>query len=105
MSHITVMCISNDCESVMNALTGEIWDWVDYDNETGQTIGGVGIDEFLTIDDVRRAFEKNPEEVLMQIGAVVERGHYSDIDDMKQLKEVLDSHDGNTWLKLYDVHE
>jgi hypothetical protein len=35
MSHITVMCISNDCESVMNALTGEIWDWVDYDNETG----------------------------------------------------------------------
>ena len=105
MSHITVMCISNDCESVMNALTGEIWDWVDYDNETGQTIGGVGIDEFLTIDDVRRAFEKNPEEVLEQIGAVVERGHYSDIDDMKQLKEVLDSHDGDTWLKLYDLHE
>ena len=78
---------------------------MDYDNETGQTIGGVGIDEFLTIDDVRRAFEKNPEEVLEQIGAVVERGHYSDIDDMNQLREVLDSHDGDAWLKLYDVHE
>jgi hypothetical protein len=68
-------------------------------------LGGVGIDEFLTIDDVRKAFENDPEEVLEQIGAVVERGQYSDIDDMKQLKEVLDSHDGNTWLKLYDVHE
>ena len=105
MSHVTVMCISNDCESVMQGLTNEIWDRVDYDNESGQTIDGIGIDEFLTIEDVRKAFEKNPAEVLMQIGAVVEYGNYRDIDDMKQLKEVLDAHDGNTWLKLYDVHE
>ena len=66
MSHITVMCISRDCESVMNALTGELWDYVDFDNETKQKIGRKGIDEFLTIGDVKKAFKRNPQAVFEQ---------------------------------------
>ena len=104
MSHITVMVISKDCTSVMNNLTGDYWDWWDEDNEQGKEIGGEPIDEFLTIGDLRKAWNNDRNAVIGEIGAVVEYGNYTDANE-SVLKQVLDAYDDGTWIKLYDAHQ
>jgi len=105
MSHATILCIANDCESVMNGLTGELWDYVNYENEGRVSIDGKSIDEIITIEQLKDIWNKNPQAVWNGIRAVIEYGDYRHFNSMKELEETLNAYDDNTFIKLYDVHQ
>ena len=106
MSHITVLCVADDCTSTMQNLTGSFWDYVDYDNDHAhKQIDGVPIDDFVYMKELKEAWRKNPQAVWEQIGAVVEYGEYRAYRSAKELEETIFANDDRTCIKLYDVHQ
>lgn len=105
MSHITVLVVGQDPDGVMNAMGDSHWDYYDIDNTAGREIGGVPIDRFRLLGDLRLAWEKCRQDVLDEIGAVIENGIYDDEVDGGRIESVLNKHTDFMPIRLYDAHE
>ena len=105
MSHITVLVVSQDPDGVMNAMGDSHWDYYDVDNTAGREIHGVPIQRFRLLGDLRLAWEKCRQDVLNEIGAVIENGIYDDEVDEARIESVLNRHTDAMPIRLYDVHE
>ena len=105
MSHVTVLVVSQDPEGIMNAMGDSHWDYYDMDNAAEREIGGVPIDLFHTLGDLRAAWNKSRKDVECEIGAVIENGIYDDDVDEARIQSILDRHTDFMPIRLYDVHE
>ena len=105
MSHLTVLIVSQDPDGVMNAMGDSHWDYYDVDNTAGRGIGGVPIQRFRLLGDLRLAWEKCRKDVLDEIGAVIENGIYDEAVNAERIQSVIDRHTDAMPIRLYDVHE